>query len=142
MRSWILRIITCAILVLASSKAFPANGKSPADPCQSADVAKQSVPVSTTALSGYVEIIPASSQTIHVCGFLADGAFGFLYGPGVNCSGGATVLGNVFSAFGSQAHSYSGPGSIFTIPANNALCVSLSNTPVDGVVTYTQDLGK
>ena len=138
MRSWILRVIACATLVLASGKAFPANGNSPVDPCQSVDVPKQSVPVSTTALSGNFQLIPASSQTIHVCGFLVDGSFGFIYGSGANCSVGATLLSNVFSAFGSQAHSYSGPGSVFTVPANNALCVTLSSTLLGGVVTYTQ----
>jgi hypothetical protein len=138
MSSWILRVIACAALVLASGKAFPSTSKLPADPCQSADVAKQSVPVSTTALSGNVELIPASSRTIHVCGFLVDGSFGFVYGSGANCSMGFTPLSTVFSAFGSQAHSYSGPGSVFTVPANNALCVSLSSTPLGGVVTYAQ----
>jgi hypothetical protein len=122
------------------------------DPCQSASVAKLSVPVVAPG-----ELVPASGQTIHVCGFalsvggpcgvislgsppvIPQASFSFEYGSGQACDTGTTSLTGpllvsvVFAA-------YSGPGAIFSVPAGSALCMNQNTNcgPVQGVLTYTQ----
>ncbi len=122
------------VLVLVSDKALATT---PPDPCQSASVAKRSVVVFIPqATTGNTELIPASSQSIHVCGFAIDGAsFAFVYGSGVARSVSSVPL---TAPFSSDSHVYSGPGSVFSVPANDALCVNSAGLTVRGVLTYTR----
>jgi hypothetical protein len=117
----------------------------PADPCQSAGVAKHSVPISVTVteVAGNTVLIPASGQSIHVCGFLVQGApFSFLYGGGVACSASPVPLTGSPLYGWTTAIVYSGPGTVFSVPANNALCL-FTDCPgttcgYQGVLTYTR----
>jgi len=139
-------VLPALIALLAYRSAFAAPAP-PADPCQSPNVAKQSVPISPAASGILVPLIPASSQTIHICGLVIDGAnFFFAYGgtdPAStdNCLVNPVVLTGMFTSGGASndgIHAYSGPGSIFSvIPANNAFCIN-ATSPVAGVITYTQ----
>jgi hypothetical protein len=123
MKSWTLRGVVLAIAVVAWGKALPASATSPADPCQSSAVVKHSVPMSIidTGSPQVVELVPASSQTIHVCGFMAvsSGGLTFEYGSGLDCSTGTVALTGSLGTV-----TYSGPGTIFSVPANNGLCVT------------------
>jgi hypothetical protein len=125
-----------AVLILASDKALAAAPSAPlSDPCQSSAVVKRSVPISDPA--GVAELVAASSKTIHVCGFTATSGgnpFLFEYGSGTACGTGTV---NLTGELTNAPVSYSGPGTIFSVPANNALCVT-GNNPVTGVLTYTQ----
>jgi hypothetical protein len=111
----------------------------PADPCRSTAVAKQSV---ATLNMGHanetIELILPSSQGVHVCGFLIDGGqFVLYYGGGLFCSWNPVVLYGPTVTTGKN--SYAGPGTIFSVPANNALCLSTpTGAPVSGILTYTQ----
>jgi hypothetical protein len=121
-----------AVLILASGRALAAP---PADPCQSAAVVKRSVAISVAA--GVGVLVPASSQTIHVCGFTATSGgnpFLFEYGSGSACGTGTV---NLTGELTNAPVSYSGPGTVFSVPKDNGLCVS-ANNPVTGVLTYTQ----
>ncbi len=126
-------IVTCRVISAAT----------PADPCQSQSIIKLSVPVSiTTSALGNIELISASSQSIHVCGFLIDCGgvgFAFVYGGGRACSTSPVPLTGTFLT-NNPTKAYSGPGTIFSIPANNALCVNITSAPssLQGVLTYTQ----
>jgi hypothetical protein len=145
MKSWTLIGAVLAIAVLAWGKALPASATTPADPCQSSGVVKHSVAVSmASTVAGSTELIPASSQSIHVCGFLLEGgneSFAFVYGRGVDCSVSPVPLTGMLS-YAIPLHVYSGPGSIFSVPANDALCVNETilgiNTHLSGIVTYTR----
>jgi hypothetical protein len=129
--------LAVAALILGSNKAFARVSNQPADPCQSSAVAKSSVPISVPA--GVTVLVPASTKTIHVCGFTAGsgGLFSFEYGSGSACGTGTTAL---RGDFGSNPISvtYTGPGTVFSVPANNGLCINEANEPVTGVLTYTQ----
>jgi len=132
------------VVILTSGKALAAQPTSAppallADPCQSATVAKQSVAIPyLVGSTANIELIPPSRQGVHICGFLIDGGkFVLFYGGGFNCSW------NPIALFGPSIttgkNTYSGPGTIFSVPVNNALCL---NTPfgaaVSGILTYTQ----
>jgi hypothetical protein len=135
--------VTGALLAIALLACGIASATTPPDPCQSLNVVKDSVAVSINATGlGNIQLIPASTQSIHVCGFVIDGAnYGFVYGSGTKCSTRPVRLTGTLA--GQGVHSYSGPGTIFSIPANNALCVNITSvgpfgTPLQGVLTYTQ----
>ena len=123
-----------AIVILACGKA-----SAQADPCQSSAVEKKSVLVNTMT-AGEAQLIPASPQTIHVCGFLVDAnaGFAFTYGSGVGCSVNRFLLTPFFLVVNAP-HAYSGPGTIFSVPADNNLCV-IQGGPgsVVGVLTYAR----
>jgi hypothetical protein len=110
------------------------------DPCQSAKAVKSSVPIANG--SGTIVLVPASSKSVHVCGFVVScsggGQFQFEYGTGSLCNVGTVALtGGMFQGSFVTPLAYSGPGTIFSVPAGNALCVD-TNIPLAGVLTYTQ----
>jgi len=132
------------VVILTAGQALAAQSTSapPAlvpDPCQSATVAKQSVAIPyLIGSTANIELIPPSNQGVHICGFLIDGGkFVLFYGGAFSCSWNPIVLFGPTVTTGKNA--YSGPGTIFSVPVNNALCL---NTPfgaaVSGVLTYTQ----
>lgn len=123
----------------AKAAAQPTATPTPvADPCQSASVAKQSVAISLLGSTESIELIAASNQGVHVCGFLIDGGrFLLFYGRGLNCSWNPVPLFGPTVTTGKNA--YSGPGTIFLVPQNNELCMSTpSGSAVSGILTYTQ----
>jgi hypothetical protein len=128
---------------LAFSAAPPPAPPTPADPCQSPNVAKLSVPFQFTP--GTFELVAASSRPIYICGFVVSvsggGEFQFAYGS--SCGAAAippltALTGQIPGISGSVIpYSYSGPGTIFSVPAENAFCL-VGDTGVSGVLTYTQ----
>ena len=131
------------VLGLYSNLGYSAASAPAADPCQSPNATKLSVPISTGSVGG-VELIPASSRSIHVCGFAVSppggGIFQFAYGS--PCSAGSVppltaLTGGMYMGSNVTPLSYSGPGTIFSVPAGNALCL-VTGIPLYGVVTYTQ----
>jgi hypothetical protein len=139
----ILKRIMFVIAILTCGVAFGAPPAStPADPCLSSSVAKKSVPISTSTLDEAL-LVPASSRTIHVCGFLVQGGGAFVYGAlfeGSPCGSSRTDLTGFLQATGGPATTFShgGAGTIFTVPANQSLCWDPVIDPTDGILTYTQ----
>src|SRR5256885_876116 len=124
-------IATCA-LSLTLMAPCAAIAAVTADPCQSADVVKLSAPVSVPSPAQNFAQLVASGKAIHVCGFaIAPGSgafFQFAYAPTCTTDGSAeTLLTGPMYAGGSNPNapfSYSGPGTIFSVPAGNALCIN------------------
>lgn len=113
----------------------------PADPCQTSSVVKHSLAISLSTGVGVAQLIVASSQSIHVCGYSIDGSsFSFQYSSNSDCSTGAVQLTGVFFNSNNPSHTYSGPGTVFSIPANNSLCLNSTTAPneINGILTYTQ----
>jgi hypothetical protein len=111
------------------------------DPCQSAKAVKSSVPLANGS-AGTIVLVPASSKSVHVCGFVVSspggGQFQFEYGTGSSCNVGTVALtGGMFQGSFVTPLAYSGPGTILSVPAGNALCV-VTSIPLAGVLTYTQ----
>src|SRR6185437_3625835 len=110
------------------------------DPCQSSSVTKLSVPIDFGSVGPH-ELIPASNQSIHVCGFVVSSAGGGLFRIeyGASCSAGpvTALTGGMYMGSNVTPFSYSGPGTIFSVPAGNALCLD-TGIAIFGVVTYTQ----
>jgi hypothetical protein len=132
------RLLMVAVLALLPNKAFATT---PADPCQVSSVPKRSVPISVPGGAGetVTVLVPAFTQTIHVCGFTVSAAgFFFEYGSGSACGTGRTALAGVMTPSNSGWTAYSGPCTIFSVPANNGLGVDNSGESVNGVLTYTQ----
>jgi hypothetical protein len=132
------------VVILIAGKPFAAQPTSAspavvADPCQSATVVKQSVAIPyLVGSTASIELIPPSGQGVHICGFLIDGGkFVLFYGGGFNCSWNPIVLFGPTVTTGKNT--YSGPGTIFSVPVNNALCLSPPfGAAVSGIITYTQ----
>src|SRR5215469_3742178 len=133
--------------LLAAKGASADPNAAVADPCQSASISK--LTSSFTVNNGSAtstEIISASSQSIHVCGFslavIAQSQFTtgvqfqLFFGTGTNCaSGTGNATGEM--ALGSSPLTYSGPGTIFSVPSGNALCIFTTNA-IGGIITYTK----
>src|ERR1700736_4693748 len=122
------RVAVCLLLVVLALtlRSLPgySDPRPPADPCEpAATVTKSSVPLTGTG----GELIPASSQSVHICGFTVSpapeggGFFKFVYGTGSACSVGTVPL-TGFMTLGSQVtpFAYSGPGTIFSVPAGSS----------------------
>jgi hypothetical protein len=107
----------------------------PADPCQSLNVAKQSVTIPNVSPGLCQAIIPASNQTVHVCGFILDGG-GFNLRVGTACDTSSASVALTING----THSYAGPGTIFSAAPNNGVFLDTVGfqQAVSGVVTYTQ----
>jgi hypothetical protein len=135
-------IATCALSLTVMAPCVATAAK--ADPCQSADVEKLSAPISVSG-SGNQQLV-AAGAAIHVCGFaIAPGSgafFEFTYGTGPCGQGVETALTGTMYAGGSNPNapfSYSGPGTIFSVPAGNELCIGGGGAlGLAGVLTYTQ----
>lgn len=137
----LLRVLFVAIvLCLSANVGYSASKPTPADPCQSVDATKLSVPISTGSV-GQIALVPASSQSIHVCGFAVSppggGVFQFAYAPSCSAASLTSLTGLMYMGSYVTPLSYSGPGTIFSVPAGNALCLN-TGIPLFGVVTYTQ----
>lgn len=140
----VVRVLLLSLtLSLWSNLGYCAFPSTPADPCQSMNVTKLSVPIQVGQNGGF-ELVPGSRQSIHVCGFSVSppggGQFQFAYGS--SCSAASVppltaLTGQLYMGSFITPLSYSGPGTIFSVPAGNALCL-VTNIPVDGIVTYTQ----
>ena len=137
-------IATCALsLTLMGPYTAGAAEAGPADPCQSMNVVKLSAPIQVQ--NNPIQIISASAKSIHVCGFVgapqSGNFFEFEYGPSCSASSLIPLTGQM-TAGGSADNpplSYSGPGTIFSVPAGNALCVQTEGAlQLGGIVTYTQ----
>jgi hypothetical protein len=115
MRSYISKAIGFTLVVmLTASQAFAAKADaqpataSPAplaDPCWSATLAKQSDTINLLGSTENIELIAASSQGFHVCGFLIDGGqFVLFSGGGLNCSWNPVPLFGPTVTSGKNAH--------------------------------------
>ena len=123
------------------------------DPCVNPATVKSSASISVASATTTQLVALAAGKAIFVCGYSATinssattaSTIVFEYGTGSSCGTGTTVLtgamGTENAAAGAGILLTNGyPGTIFTAPTGNALCVLTAGTTValHGYITYVQ----